>query len=281
MQKALLLNAPSSQRRIAPSSVSALPSTPLTEFAVGPNAAGPTRRMMLETTFALTDDGVISKWVLIDELPTTFTEVDTISKARHSSWEAWKRFQAIRIFGPSFCECPRHQQTDFCKHVAAARAYLGNLNAPPKEVISALEWNKRVNKKRSGDEREVLSMLRAESARDSRARSVKRQRSPSTAMPPLAPPPPFPSNGIVPSVSHNPKRSPLRVLPGNSDAPQHHTPKRAPSPRAIHLRSNALRSPRAPSPGPRAPSVVATPEMINYGAIKTRQRSSSRGFVLH
>ena len=118
---------------------------------------------LLETTFAITQDGVITKWVLIDELPTTYAEVVNISSARQTSWVAWKRFQSLRVFGTSWCECPRHQQSDFCKHCAAAQAYLGCMSAPPKEVISALDWNKKVIKKRGGDEVEVLRMLRAES----------------------------------------------------------------------------------------------------------------------
>ena len=200
---------------------------------------------LLETTFAITEDGVITRWALLDELPITYTELVAISDAKHLSWAHWKRWQSVRVFGTSWCECPQHQRTDFCKHVAAAQAHVNCMRAPPPEVIGARDWNRKVIKRRTSEELLVLRMLQNVSQREARAES-KRQRSPSAHLPPLVPPLSkkesradskrrrSPSAQAPPPTASN-NRSPLRVIPGNSDM--------------VHI-------------------------------VKTRQRSSSSGYVL-
>ena len=119
------------------------------------------------------------------------------------------------------------------------------MRAPPPEVIGARDWNRKVIKRRTSEELLVLRMLQNVSQREARAES-KRQRSPSAHLPPLVPPLSkkesradskrrrSPSAQAPPPTASN-NRSPLRVIPGNSDM--------------VHI-------------------------------VKTRQRSSSSGYVL-
>ena len=132
---------------------------------------------LLETTCALTEDSVITQWALLDERPINYADLVALSENRHTSWNAWMRWQAVRIFSTSWCECPQHQRRDFCKHVAAALAHVNRMRAPPGDVISSIQWNRIVVKRRNVDEVRVLQMLRNVARAEVRHEAKKRHRS--------------------------------------------------------------------------------------------------------
>ena len=141
------------------------------DWTLGMGLAG-----FLETTCALTTDGVNTHWALLDDLPIQYAELVAMSEKRHTSWAAWNRWQAVRIFSTSSCQCPQHQKNDFCKHVAAAQAHHHRMRAPPEDVISSLVWNRIMVKRCNVEELNVLRMLRNVARSESRAES-KRLRS--------------------------------------------------------------------------------------------------------
>ena len=141
------------------------------DWTLGMGLAG-----FLETTCALTTDGVITHWALLDDLPIQYAELVAMSEKRHTSWAAWNRWQAVRLFSTSSCQCPQHQKNDFCKHVAAAQAHHHRMRAPPEDVISSLVWNRIMVKRCNVEELNVLRMLRNVARSESRAES-KRLRS--------------------------------------------------------------------------------------------------------
>ena len=76
-------------------------------------------------------------------------------------------------FSVSECGCRVHQRLAFCKHVAAAIAFVENMRAPPPEVMHPVHWNRKVLKKLAADESLVFQMLRNCDRRESRSLAAR------------------------------------------------------------------------------------------------------------
>ena len=253
-------------------------------------------RDLLVATAAFQVDGKPKYWVLYQERPVTFGEVERAHAASTESYAGWERWQEFRFFSCDMCTCPQQQLTDFCKHRAAAIAFQNGLFAPPSEVVSLRQWVRKLSAFRrvsnpienmvptiqSGvpplargiiDNRRAAGVLaRAASALPPRGRSAKRSRTPI-------------------------QRSPLKAISSNR---AHRQP---PSPRAVQervwMRENAVRAEsssvqvmpnsrvkshrtasaqlRSPSPCPVPPELTDCSEMVRE--VKLRVRSQSKGFV--
>lgn len=218
---------------------------------------------LILSTASFDHEGVTHWATLKGELPITAAEAQARQLASGDSFVAWMAWQDVRVFSVNSCTCPWHQNTAFCKHVAAARAATEGLRIPPTDVIGPRAWIKKLNAflvQRPHASVHGVAHVAAEMIED-RGRRMKRTR------------PAVAGRGASPTVRAHGSRSPRPLV----SAPRSGSRLRLPP--GKHLPPSGTSVGRTLSESPlRGPPVSPNASEMVRG-IKDRTRSPSQGYV--